>query len=587
MHTTDFIQDLAVIMLVAGVVTVLFHRFKQPVVLGYIVAGLIIGPHTPPAGLISSEDTIRTLAELGVVFLLLSLGLEFSWRKLTRVGATAIIAALTEIILMTWLGYEIGRHFGWSNIDALFLGAMLSISSTTITVKALEELGLKRERFAQLCFGILIVEDILAIAIIALLSSVAGHGTLDAAVVAATLLRLAIFLVVALVLGILIVPRLLTFVARFRSDEMLLITVLGLAFGFCLLVVKLDYSVALGAFVIGAVMAESRELKQIERLIAPLRDTFSAIFFVAVGLLIDPRVIFEHAMPVAVITLAVVLGKVVTRALGTHLAGHDGRTSMQVGVALAQIGEFSFIIAALGVTLKVTSDFLFPIAVAVAVITTFLTPYLIRAADPMTRALDAITPQPVTRFFNLYTMWLQGIQHGHDRSQVASWVRRILVHVLVNFSIVAAIFLSGAYVAGPESGLLDRWLPVLETRKALVWGSACLLSLPFLIAAYRKFKALSMILVEASLGLAASGSAAFGVRRILAEIIPVAAVGLMMLLVAALSASLLPPTELLLLVLAVVAVCSVLLWRRFVRWHSRLQIALRESSAPQDHDHST
>jgi CPA2 family monovalent cation:H+ antiporter-2 len=587
MHTTDFIQDLAVIMLVAGVVTVLFHRFKQPVVLGYIVAGLIIGPHTPPAGLISSEDTIRTLAELGVVFLLLSLGLEFSWRKLTRVGATAIIAALTEIILMTWLGYEIGRHFGWSSIDALFLGAMLSISSTTITVKALEELGLKRERFAQLCFGILIVEDILAIAIIALLSSVAGHGTLDAAVVAATLLRLAIFLVVALVLGILIVPRLLAFVARFRSDEMLLITVLGLAFGFCLLVVKLDYSVALGAFVIGAVMAESRELKQIERLIAPLRDTFSAIFFVAVGLLIDPRVIFEHAMPIAVITLAVVLGKVVTRALGTHLAGHDGRTSMQVGVALAQIGEFSFIIAALGVTLKVTSDFLFPIAVAVAVITTFLTPYLIRAADPMTRALDAITPQPVTRFFNLYTMWLQGIQHGHDRSQVASWVRRILVHVLVNFSIVAAIFLSGAYVAGPESGLLDRWLPVLETRKALVWGSACLLSLPFLIAAYRKFKALSMILVEASLGLAASGSAAFGVRRILAEIIPVAAVGLMMLLVAALSASLLPPTELLLLVLAVVAVCSVLLWRRFVRWHSRLQIALRESSAPQEHDHST
>ena len=587
MHTTDFIQDLAVIMLVAGVVTVLFHRFKQPVVLGYIVAGLIIGPHTPPAGLISSEDTIRTLAELGVVFLLLSLGLEFSWRKLTRVGATAIIAALTEIILMTWLGYEIGRHFGWSSIDALFLGAMLSISSTTITVKALEELGLKRERFAQLCFGILIVEDILAIAIIALLSSVAGHGTLDAAVVAATLLRLAIFLVVALVLGILIVPRLLTFVARFRSDEMLLITVLGLAFGFCLLVVKLDYSVALGAFVIGAVMAESRELKQIERLIAPLRDTFSAIFFVAVGLLIDPRVIFEHAMPIAVITLAVVLGKVVTRALGTHLAGHDGRTSMQVGVALAQIGEFSFIIAALGVTLKVTSDFLFPIAVAVAVITTFLTPYLIRAADPMTRALDAITPQPVTRFFNLYTMWLQGIQHGHDRSQVASWVRRILVHVLVNFSIVAAIFVSGAYVAGPESGLLDRWLPVLETRKALVWGSACLLSLPFLIAAYRKFKALSMILVEASLGLAASGSAAFGVRRILAEIIPVAAVGLMMLLVAALSASLLPPTELLLLVLAVVAVCSVLLWRRFVRWHSRLQIALRESSAPQEHDHST
>ena len=584
MSASTFIHDLAIIMLVAGLVTIVFHRFKQPVVLGYIVAGLIIGPHTPPSGLISSEETIRTLAELGVVFLLLSLGLEFSWRKLTRVGATAIIAALTEIILMTWLGYEIGRYFGWSTIDALFLGAMLSISSTTITFKALEELGLKRERFAQLCFGILIVEDILAIAIIALLSGVAGPGALDAAEVATTLLRLGIFLVVALVLGILIVPRLLRFVAGFQSDEMLLITVLGIAFGFCLLVVKLDYSVALGAFVIGAVMAEARELKQIDRLIAPLRDMFSAIFFVAVGLLIDPRVLAQHALPIAVITIAVVFGKIVTRAIGTHLAGHDGRTSMQVGMALAQIGEFSFIIAALGVTLKVTSDFLFPIVVAVAAITTFLTPYLIRAADPVTRALDTITPQPVSRFFNLYTVWMQGIQHGHDRSQIASWVRRILVHVLVNFSIVAAIFVSGAYVAGPESKLLAGWLPATETRKALVWGGACLLSLPFLIAAYRKFKALSMILVEASLGLGAAGSAAFGVRRILAEIIPVAAVGLMMLLVAALSASLLPPTELLVLVLAVVAVCSVLLWRRFVQWHSRLQIALRESSGTHGDD---
>jgi len=586
MGASAFIQDLAIIMLVAGLVTVIFHRFKQPVVLGYIVAGVIIGPHTPPSGLISSEETIRTLAELGVVFLLLSLGLEFSWRKLSRVGATAIIAALTEIILMMWLGYEVGRYFGWNTIDALFLGAMLAISSTTITVKALEELGLKRERFAQLCFGILIVEDILAIAIIALLSSVAGPGTLDPAEVAVTLLRLAIFLVVALVLGILIIPRLLSFVARFQSDEMLLVTVLGLLFGFCLLVVKLDYSVALGAFIIGAVMAETRELKQIERLIAPLRDMFSAIFFVAVGLLIDPRVLVQYAVPIGVITVAVVLGKVVTRAIGTHLAGHDGRTSMQVGMALAQIGEFSFIIAALGVTLKVTSNFLFPIAVGVAAITTFLTPYLIRAADSVTRALDAVTPRPVTRFFNLYTVWLQSIQHGRDRSQVASWVRRILVHVLVNFSIVAAIFVSGAYLAGPRSGLMDHWLPVPETRKALLWGAACLLSLPFLIAAYRKFKALSMILVEASLGLAETGTAAFGVRRILAEIIPVAAVGLMMLLVAALSASLLPPTELLLLVLVVVAVCSVLLWRRFVQWHSRLQIALRESAAPRENDPS-
>jgi CPA2 family monovalent cation:H+ antiporter-2 len=578
LHAVDFVQDLAIIMLVAGVVTVLFHRLHQPVILGYIVAGVLIGPYTPPASLITDQATVKILAELGVIFLLLSLGLEFSWRKLKRVGVTATVAALIGIVLMLWIGYEIGRAFGWSAIDALFLGAMLAISSTTITVKALEELGLKRERFAQLCFGILIVEDILAIAIIALLSSAAAPGGLDAAHAAQTLMRLGVFLVVALVLGILIVPRLLSFVARFKSDEMLLVTVLGLAFGFCLLVVKLDYSVALGAFVIGAVMAEARELKSIERLIAPLRDMFSAIFFVAIGLLFDPRVLLEHALPIAVITAAVVIGKIATRSLGAYLVGHDGHTSMRVGMSLAQIGEFSFIIATLGVTLKVTSDFLFPIAVAVSVVTTLLTPYLIRAADSAARAITAITPLPALRFFGLYTEWLQRLQHARSASQVGAWVRRILLHVIVNFSVVAAVFLGGAYIAASGKAPLDAWLPADQTRKAVVWGAACLLSLPFLIAAYRKLKALSLILVEASTGIVVAGRSMLDIWRIVAEFIPVAAIGVMMLLVFALSASLLPPINLAALVLVVVAVCIVVLWRRFIRWHSRLQIALKEVS---------
>jgi K+:H+ antiporter len=285
------------------------------VVLGYLVAGIIIGPHTPPFQLIHDEDAIATLAELGVVFLMFSLGLEFSIRKLARVGATAVVAALAEIVLMLWLGYEIGRWFGWGTMDAVFLGAMLAISSTTIIVKALDELGMKRERFAQLIFGILIVEDILAIGMIALLSGIAATGTLAAGAVLATLGQLALFLVVALVVGILAVPRLLAHVARFRRDEMLLITVLGLCFGFCLLVVQLGYSLALGAFVIGAVMAESRQLAAIERLTAPLTDMFSAIFFVAIGLMIDPRVLAQYAVPIAVITVAVVVGKVLTCSL--------------------------------------------------------------------------------------------------------------------------------------------------------------------------------------------------------------------------------------------------------------------------------
>ncbi len=584
MYAVDFVQDLAVIMLVAGVVTVLFHRLKQPVVLGYIVAGMLIGPHLLPAPLISDRASVEILAELGVVFLLLSLGLQFSWRKLKRVGVTATVAALTGIVLMLWLGYEIGRAFGWGATDALFLGGMLAISSTIISVKALEELGLQRERFAQLAFGILIVEDILAIALLALLSSAAAPGGLDALYATQALMRLGVFVVVALVLGILIVPRLLAYVARFQSDEMLLVTVLGLAFGFCLLVVKLDYSLALGAFVIGAVMAETRELRHIERLITPLRDMFSAIFFVAIGLLLDPRVIAEHALPIAVITAAVVIGKVATRALGTYLVGHDGLTSMRVGMAVAQIGEFSFIIAALGTSLKVTSEFLFPIVVSVSVITTLLTPYLIRAADPTAHLVGALLPAPAARFFRLYTQWLQRLQQLQGASQVAAWVRRILLHVIVNFSVVTAIFLGGAYLAGAGETLRELWLPQERTRKAVVWGAACLLSLPFLIAAYRKLKALSLLLVEASTGIVVAGRSMLDIWRIVAELIPVAAVGVMMLLVFALSASLLPPLELAVLVLAVVAACLLLLWRRFIRWHSRLQIALLEASAPREED---
>src|SRR5205809_1033486 len=356
MHGVEFIQDLAVIMLIAGIVTVLFHRLKQPVVLGYIVAGVIIGPHTPPFALVRDEPTINVLAELGVVFLLFSLGLEFSLRKLARVGVTAVVAALAEIILMIWIGYMIGGLFGWKPMDALFLGAILAISSTTIIVKALDELRMKRERFAQLIYGILIA-------------------------------------------------------------------VLGLCFGFCLVVVRLDYSIALGAFVIGAIMAESRQLRTIERLIEPIRDMFSAIFFVAIGLLLDPKALVAYAGPIAVITAAVVVGKVLSCGLGAFVAGQDGRTAMRVGMGLAQIGEFSFIIASLGVTLKVTSGFLYPIAVAVSAFTTFLTPYLIRLSDPLSAGIGAVLPERVTRVFALCATWMRSIQPHGDRAAMARMVR--------------------------------------------------------------------------------------------------------------------------------------------------------------------
>lgn len=577
MHAISFIQDLAVIMLVAGVVTILFHRLKQPVVLGYIVAGFIIGPHTPPVGLIHDEQTIKTLAELGVIFLMFCLGLEFSLRKLFKVGATAFVAAFLEIVLMIWIGYEIGRFFDWSTMDSLFLGAILAISSTTIIVKALNDLKMKNQRFAQLIFGVLIVEDILGIGIIALLSSIAVSGSVSSGEVFSTVGKLSLFMIVALVLGILLVPRLLAYVARFESNEMLLITVLGLCFGFCLLVVKLEYSMVLGAFLIGAIMAESRQLLKIERLIEPIRDMFSAIFFVAIGLMIDPGILLDYAWPIAVITVAVVLGKMLSCGLGAYIAGNDGRTSLRVGMGLSQIGEFSFIIAALGMTLQVTSDFLYPVAVAVSAITTLLTPYLIRAADPLSHKLAGVMPVRVARVFNLYGEWLSSIQPQGQGALLASMIRRILLQVGVNLALVVAIFFCGGYFAEGLSASVSEWISDSGLQKAVICGAALLLSLPFLIAAYRKLKALSMLLAEMGVKPQMAGRHTLRVRKVIAEVIPLLSLVVIFLLLAALSASILPTIELLVLIGSLAALVATLLWRWFIRVHTRMQVALLET----------
>lgn len=574
MEHLHFIQDMAVVMAVAALVTLIFHQLKQPVVLGYIVAGVIVGPHSLSFPSISDQGTIRTLAELGIIFLMFSLGLEFSLRKLREVGMTALIAAGAEIVLMIWLGHEIGRHFGWSTMDSLFLGAMLSISSTTIIVKALDELGKKREPFAQLIFGILIVEDILAIALIALLSSIAMTGSVEADQVAGTLGKLALFITVALMTGLLLIPRLLNYVARFNSREMLLVTVLGLCFGFCLLVIKLGYSVALGAFIIGAIMAEARQLKQIERLIEPVRDMFSAIFFVAIGLMLDPRVLLDYAWPITIITLAVVLGKIVTCSVGTLMSGHGGGTSLKVGMGLAQIGEFSFIIASLGLSLKVTSDFLYPIAVAVSALTTLFTPYLIRAADPATHLLYRCTPRSISSLFSYYTSWLEGLRLDGDKALVASLIRRMVFQVLLNLAIVAAIFIAGSYLVAHSKHLPHLPYPYHGVG---VWTLCLLLSLPFQIAMYRKLQVFSLLLAEIGLASGPIGNMSPAIRTVIAQLIPLAAITGITLWMIALSATILPPMDVLIGLVAVMVLIALVLWRQFVKLHSRLQIALLET----------
>jgi CPA2 family monovalent cation:H+ antiporter-2 len=574
-YNVAFLHDLAIVMIVAGLVTIVFHRFKQPVVLGYILAGVIIGPHTPPFPLIDNQETIQTLSELGVIFLMFSLGLEFSLRKLKEVGATAVIAAMTVILVMWSAGYFLGQAFGWRNMDCIFLGAILSISSTTIIVKALDELGLKKERFAQLIFGILIVEDILAIVMIALLSGFASTGSFTATDIGLTVAKLGSFLGILLVVGLILVPRLLNYVARFKSNEMLLITVLALCFGVSLLAVQLSYSVALGAFLIGAIIGEARQIARIEMLMEPVRDLFSAVFFVSIGLLIDPVLLSKYAVPILIVTTVVVFGQVISGTFGAFVAGHEKRVALRVGMGLANIGEFSFIIAALGLNLKVTSQFLYPIAVAVSALTTLITPYLLRHSDGFVDWLDRAMPKPIKTWLDLYTRWVGGPRKAS--SFATNLIRKWLWQIALNLLLVTGVFIGAAALRGY---VLHMWPEIPRGQdgvKALLWLAAMLLSLPLLIAIFRKLRALSMLLSEMSVTRTAGGQNTPALRSIVANTILVAGSALLMLIILLLSSTILPSWKLLAAQALIVAVFAIVLRRSFTRLYSKAQFALQET----------
>ena len=577
-HDVSFLQDLAIVMIVAGLVTIVFHRLKQPVVLGYILAGVIIGPHTPPLPLIANDETIQTLSELGIIFLMFSLGLEFSLRKLKQVGATAFIAATLAILVMLCAGYSLGQAFGWSSIDSIFLGAILSISSTTIVIKALGELGLNKKPFAQLIFGVLIVEDILAIVMIALLSGFATTGSFAFADIGITVLQLGSFLGILLVAGLILVPRLLNYVARFKSNEMLLITVLGLCFGVSLLAVRLEYSVALGAFLIGAVIAEARQIARIEMLLEPLRDMFSAVFFVSIGLLIDPVLLGRYAGPILVITAVVVVGQVLSCSLGVFLAGHDRQTSLRVGMGLAQIGEFSFIIAALGMSLKVTSGFLYPIAVAVSALTTLTTPYLIKNSDSVIEWFDRVAPLPLKRWLDFYTRWTSELAEG-ERHFGLRLARKWGWQIALNLIFITGIFIA----AGAMRSWGLTWWPEIprgeDGVKAALWLGAMLLSLPLLIAVFRKLRALAMLLSEMSVTRVAGGVNTNSLRSVVANTIVAAGCIMLVLIILLLSSTILPSWKLLFVQALIVAVTAILLRRSFTKLYSKAQFALQETLA--------
>lgn len=576
MHDTSFLQDLAVVMIAAGLVTVTFHALRLPVILGYILAGVLIGPHVLPSPLITNETSIHTLSELGLVFLLFALGLEFNFRKIRQIGLTAFIVAPLETALMFLIGYEIGSVFGWSSADRVYLGGILMISSTTIIAKTLRDLGKSREKFAEVIFGILIVEDIIAILLIASLSGVAKSEGFDLASVTGIASHLVVFLVVTVVAGLLVVPKLFRFVDRFRSEETLLIVTLGLCFGLALVAVKLRYSVGLGAFIMGAIIAESHDIRRVERLTGPLRDMFSAVFFVAIGLLIEPGPLRENALAVAVISAALVAGKIGACSFGCFVAGYDRPTALRVGLGLAQIGEFSFIIAALGMKLGVTSGFLYPIAVSVSAATSVLTPFLIRNTDRLIAWHDRVAPPAWLNYQHDYTAWLARLRSAHPASPPRRMLRVMMVQMAINLVLIAGLFLGAALVERQDWPWLNRVPDWLGGRRTVLWLAATLFSLPIGIATLRKLQAFSMLTSEVAVHRRTSARATVAMRALVANTTLFTGVIGLALFILVFSSFLLPPWEILAVLVGLLLLLAILLRTFFIRVYSRAQFSIRQ-----------
>ena len=494
----EFLKSLTIVLAVAAVTTVVFQRLRQPVVLGYLIAGLIVGPHVP-VPLVADPVVVQTLSELGVILLMFSLGLEFSLRKLAALGPTAGLTALVQGSLMLWLGFTIGRLFGWTALESLFTGAIIAISSTTIIAKVFDEQGITG-KLRDLVVGILIVEDLIAILLMAILTAVATGSGLAAGPLAGTIGRLAAFLVALVAIGLLVVPRAMRAISRLNRRETTLVASMGICFAIALLAQSFGYSVALGAFIAGSLVAESGEAKQVEHLIEPVRDMFAAVFFVSVGMLIDPALVVSHWPAVLVLTTAVVFGNLIGVSLGAFLTGHGLRTSVQAGLSLAQIGEFSFIIAALGLSLRATGSFLYPIAVAVSGLTTLLTPWLIRAAGPAADWIDRKLPRPLQTFAALYGSWLEDLRSAPRRATAAAEIRRLLRLLVLDAALIAALIVGTAASIDNISAFARQRLGVSNgVARSLVIAGAFVLAAPFAFGVVRVSQRLGLRLARLAL----------------------------------------------------------------------------------------
>lgn len=451
------IHDLGIIMLTAGVTSLLCKFLKQPVVLGYIVAGLLVGPYVCGASWVHEEESVETWGQVGVIFLLFSLGLEFSFKKLVQMGTTAAIGCMTIVVGMMTTGFLLGRSMGWDQMNSLFLGGMLCMSSTTIVFKALDDLGLRQQKFANICFGILVVEDLFAVVLMVLLASLAVKQTFDGEEMLWQVGKLGAYLLVWFVFGLSLIPNLLRSCRKHLNDETLTIVALGLCLGMVLLAEGAGFSSALGAFVIGSILAETVEAEKIEHLVAPIKNMFGAVFFVSVGMMIDPALLLRYWLPITLITLTVIVGQIVFATLGVVLSGQPLKTAMQSAFSLTQVGEFAFIIANFGSEKGVTEEYLYPVIVAVSVITTFLTPYTIRLAEPCYQRLDKVLPRR-------FKLLLEQYCHQRNTQQEDSLQKRLIKKVALSLTLytVTSIFVISLYfsfLSDPLVSLVNGMLP--------------------------------------------------------------------------------------------------------------------------------
>ena len=430
------VKDLALILMVAGIVTIIFKKLKQPLVLGYIVAGFLVSPHMPYTMSVIDETDIKTWADIGVIFTLFSLGLDFSFKKIVKMGASPIIATIVIVFSMMMLGISIGHGFGWSKMDCIFLSGMLAMSSTTIIYKAFDDMGLRQQKFAGMVMSVLILEDILAIVMMVMLSAIAGGNNPDGEQMIGSVIKIAFFLVLWFIVGIFAIPLFLRSVRKLINNETLLIVALGLCCGMAVLSTKVGFSSAFGAFVMGSILAETIEAEKIIKLVEPVKNLFGAIFFVSVGMLVDPKILIEYAIPILALVGSILIGQAIFGTFGFMLGGESLKSAMRCGFSMAQIGEFSFIIASLGLSLGVISNYLYPVVVAVSVITTFLTPYMIRLATPTYQVMEKHLPK---RLINILNHFAMSHPSTTQQSKWKSLLRQMLINTVAYSILTAAV----------------------------------------------------------------------------------------------------------------------------------------------------